>query len=175
MNWLRGKEVKLRAVEPKDIDHLLTWENHSGNWQLSGTIGPFSRNLMERYIDNAQQDIYEAGQQRFMIEAAGNQTIGTVDIFDFDPFHERAGVGILVGDKAYRENGYATESLELLRDYCFNYLNLKQLYCNILVENEVSIRLFQKLGFEITGTKKGWIRCGREFKDEYFLQLLRKD
>jgi len=175
MRWLTGKEVKLRAVEPRDIDQMLNWENHSANWQHSGTIGPFSRNLMERYVENAHQDVYQAGQQRFMIEAKKDKTIGTVDIFDFDPFHERAGVGILVGEEEYRKNGYATESLKLLVDYCFNYLNLRQLYCNILEENEASLRLFQKLGFEISGTKKDWIRSGKYYKNEYFLQLLRKD
>ncbi len=175
MTWLKGKTIALRAVEPADLDLLLKWENHSPYWELSGTLAPYSRNLMERYIDNAQQSIYEAGQQRFMIDTKDGQTIGTVDIFDFDPFHQRAGIGILIGDEKKRNNGFASESLQVLINYCFEYLNLRQLYCNILEENQPSIRLFQKCGFEITGHKKAWIRSGSRYKDEYFLQLLRQD
>jgi len=35
-------------------------------------------------------------------------TIGTIDIFEFDPFHKRAGIGILIGNESYRRKGYAS-------------------------------------------------------------------
>ena len=33
------------------------------------------------------------------------KTVGTIDIFDFDPFHNRAGIGILIADEEYRTKG----------------------------------------------------------------------
>lgn len=175
MNWLVADKLRLRAVEPTDIDHLLRWENHAPYWELSGTTAPFSRNLMERYVQSSQQSVYEAGQQRFMIDVLPEQkTIGNIDLFDFDPFHLRAGVGILIGDEQYRSNGYATQSLQLLINYAFEYLNLQQLYCNILEDNVASVKLFKKLGFTVSGEKKAWIRSGKKFKNELFLQLLRE-
>ena len=72
-----------------------------------------------------------------------SRTIGCLDIFDFDPNHLRAGIGILIADKSNRKKGYASEALEILTEYCFHSLNLHQLYCNITIENESSLLLFQ--------------------------------
>ncbi len=173
---LTSKNIKLRALEPFDLELLFQWENDPENWKVSGTIVPFSKDILENYIDNAKQDIYEARQQRFMIEKrADGKTIGTLDVFDFEPFNKRAGVGILIAEESERGQGFARESLEILKKYAFDFLDLKQLYCNILDDNQTSLKLFQKVGFEIIGKKKDWIRVGREFKDEYLLQLVRVD
>lgn len=173
MRLLQGNKIVLRALEPDDIKLLMDWENDPSNWEVGGTLAPFSKSVLERYIKNSGQDIFEVGQQRFMIvDKTDQSTIGTLDLFDHDGFHQRAGVGILIGDPEKRKNGYALESLELIRNYCFDFLNLKQLYCNIAIDNEASLGLFQKAGFTISGTKSAWLKRGKEYKDEYFLQLI---
>jgi diamine N-acetyltransferase len=98
--------------------------------------------------------------------------IGTIDIFDFDPFHKRAGLGILIANEAYRRKGYGSMSLTLLIDYCFKTLQLHQLYCHILANNCESMELFKKQGFIQTGVKKDWIKTSDEYFDEYLFQLI---
>ena len=101
----------------------------------------------------------------------GGETVGCIDLFDFDPVNLNAGVGILIcGD--HRNNGYATEALSMLVDYAFKTLHLHQLYCNITTNNEASLNLFQKQNFKIIGLKKEWIRTKDGWLDEYMLQLL---
>ncbi len=90
---MKYKEIGLRAIEPEDLELLYTWENDSRYWTLSNTVSPFSRYTLKRYIENSHKSIYEAGQQRMMIDhLKSGVTIGTIDIFDFDPFHNRAGI-----------------------------------------------------------------------------------
>lgn len=174
MKLLEGAKVRLRALENQDIDLLLKWENDTSLWQVSGTTIPFSRDALERYIENAHQSIYEAGQYRFLIEnSSTNEAIGTLDLFEFDAFHKRAGIGILIADLENRRLGYAKESLSLIKEYCFDFLDLQMLYCNILADNEKSLKLFEKSGFEISGKKINWIRDMDQFKDEFILQLLK--
>jgi diamine N-acetyltransferase len=108
-----------------------------------------------------------------MICDVTGKAVGCIDLFDFDPNHLRAGIGILIADKSDRRKGYASEALELLIKYCFETLNLHQLYCNVTPENEPSVLLFQKHKFQITGIKKQWIREATGFTDELFLQLIR--
>ena len=177
---LQGPHIQLRAIEPFDIDVLYQWENDTETWKISNTQTPFSRFVLEEYIVSSHQDIYAAKQLRLMIElmpSAGNEqtkrTIGSIDLFDFDANHQRAGIGILIAEKNDRRNGYASEALDMLIEYCFSTLNLHQLFCNITLDNEPSIYLFRQHGFEVTGIKKQWIREGDKFKDELFLQLLR--
>lgn len=170
---LKGEHIFLRAIEPADIDALYAWENDTENWKVSNIQTPFSRFVLEQYIASAHQDIYSVKQLRLIICDNENKSVGCIDLFDFEPNHLRAGIGVLISDKSDRRKGYASEALELLTDYCFSTLNLHQLYCNITTDNEASVLLFQKHGFQITGIKKQWIREGDTFKDELLLQRIR--
>jgi diamine N-acetyltransferase len=169
---MKGKNLSLRAPEPADIDLLYLWENDTSIWHLSNTVNPFSRHILEEYILNAQQDIYTAKQLRLMISLIKTgETIGCIDLFDFDPINMRAGIGILITEK-YRNKGYATEALSILIKYAFLTLNLHQLYCNITADNKESMKLFEKHNFKIIGLKKEWIHFNSNWIDEHMLQLL---
>jgi diamine N-acetyltransferase len=170
---LKGEHITLRAIEPSDIEVLYAWENDTENWNVSNIQAPFSRFVLEQYIASAHEDIYTAKQLRLMICNKENTAVGNIDLFDFDANHLRAGIGILIADKSDRRKGYASEALSLLIDYCFETLNLHQVYCNITTDNESSVLLFQKHGFLITGIKKQWIRAGNKYKDELLLQLIK--
>jgi diamine N-acetyltransferase len=142
------KSIKLRALEPEDLELLYEWENNESYWAISNTFSPFSKYTLKRYLENSHKSIYETGQLRFMIDHIEDKiTIGTIDVFDFDSFHKRAGIGILIANESYRRKGYASMSLTCLIKYCFKTLQLHQLYCNIMVSNSDSINLFKKMGF----------------------------
>jgi diamine N-acetyltransferase len=167
------KNIKLRALEPEDLELLYEWENDDSNWRISSTISPFSKYIIKKYIENSHKNIYETSQLRLMIDHITDKiSIGTIDIFDFDPFHKRAGLGILIANEAYRRKGYASMALTCLIEYCFKTLQLHQLYCNILANNFESMDLFKKLGFIQTGQKKDWINTSEGYFDEYIFQLI---
>jgi diamine N-acetyltransferase len=178
MNPLSGKNIRLRAIEPADLELIYEWENDPANWLISNTITPFSRHILSRYIEHASKDIHEARQLRLMIDlmddsGAAKKTIGTVDLFDFNPIHERAGLGILIANQENRMKGFAYESLSILIQYAFETLHLHQLYCNISRDNQASLNLFKKLGFTEIGIKRDWLRGDGEWLDVYLLQLVR--
>lgn len=169
---LQGNKVKLRALEKEDLDLLFELENNPSVWEISGTITPYSRDVLKLYLDNAHRDIYDVKQLRLVICTLNNEALGLIDLFDFDPKNKRAGIGVLINDKGDRNKGIGTESLEILCKYAFKTLQLKQLYANILEENERSIHLFKKLGFELVGTKKDWIFNEGVFKNELLFQKI---
>lgn len=170
-------EIVLRALEPSDIDLLYNWENDREIWRVSNTIAPYSKYILKKYLENSHHDIYQTKQLRLMIDLKydkgdKSKPIGTVDLFDFDPYHNRAGVGILIGDKSERKKGFASITIENLIDYAFNTLQLHQIYCNILTDNKDSLSLFQKHGFKIIGEKKEWIKAPDKYIGENMLQLI---
>lgn len=171
-----GFEIILRAPEPSDIGLLYQWENDPEIWKVSNTTTPFSKYLLEKYIENAHLDIYQVKQLRLMIEvnedSQEKKTIGIIDLFDFDPYHLRAGVGILIGNKSDRRRGYATKALKILIAYCFDTLQLHQLFCNITIDNNESLKLFKKCGFVVTGHKADWIKTTDGYTEELLLQLI---
>jgi len=170
---MKYKDIKLRALEPEDLELLYNWENNLSYWVISNTVSPFSKYTLKRYVENSHKSIYETSQLRLMIDHIGDKvSIGTIDIFDFDPFHKRAGLGILIANDEYRRKGYATMALTCLIDYCFKTLQLHQLYCNILANNHESIELFRKIGFSECGVKKEWIKVADGYIDEHMFQLI---
>ena len=176
MKTLKGDKVLLRALEQYDLETLYSWENNPENWKVSQTLAPFSRKLLQKYLENAHLDLFQVKQLRLVIELQESKSpVGLIDLFDFDPFNQRAGIGILIGKREERDKGYAREALEILLDYCFSILILNQVYCSILESNEISHKLFLNAGFQMTGTRKSWIKTSSSWEDEHFFQLLRQD
>ncbi|MCL2561705.1 MAG: GNAT family N-acetyltransferase [Rikenellaceae bacterium] len=172
-NLLESDAVRLRALEPEDVDLLYKWENDTNVWKVSNTTVPFSRHILRQFIDSQKYDIFETRQLRLIIEEKEQQrAVGTVDLFDIDPYNRRAGVGIIIYDKRDKGQGYASAALQLLIRYVFMALNLHQIYCNILSDNTASLNLFRSKGFLTVGAKRGWVRTTSGWTDEYMLQLL---
>jgi diamine N-acetyltransferase len=171
---LKGKAIFLRALEPSDIDNLYDWENDPEVWNISDTQVPFSRYQLEQYIASSH-DIHVHHQIRFVIcRTDTSNAIGFIDLFDYSVVHNRLGCGILIASKADYNKGFATESIELIKEYCFGILDCHQIYCNILHDNKASIGLFEKCGFERIGEKKDWIRINGEYHNELTYQCINK-
>jgi len=165
-------KICFRALEPDDIDLLYDWENNTEIWEVSNTFEPFSKYVLAKYIKESQRDIFEAKEVRMIIETLDGTAVGAIDLFDFDPFHLRAGVGILIHDEKDRNLGYANDALKLLCNYATNYLRLHQLYANIAEDNLASIQLFISNGFELCGTKKDWRNTLDGWKAELMFQKI---
>ena len=175
MVTLQGQHIKLRALEPADIELLFSTENNEDLWHLSQSITPLSRHQLEQYILSASADFYEVKQLRLVISNNDNKALGFIDLFDFDPRARKAGVGIVISNNANRRKGFGKEALSLLIAYAFKRLNLHQLYCSILESNSHSLKLFEDVGFNKIGLKKDWSYQGNSFENEWFLQLLNND
>ena len=172
MVTLKSKHIYLRALEPEDLDVVYDIENDTSLWELSDTQTPYSRFLIKQYLENAQQDIFEAKQLRLAVCDKNDNTIGLIDIFDFDIKNKRAGIGILIKSESDRYKGYGKEALELLVNYCFTILHLHQVYANISESNLPSLKLFQSNGFKKIGLKKDWSFDGEQYSNEFILQRI---
>ncbi|MBI9065975.1 MAG: GNAT family N-acetyltransferase [Salinivirgaceae bacterium] len=174
---VKNNSVQLRGLEPEDLEFLYECENNPEIWNVSNTLAPYSKYILRQYIENSHHDIYTNKQLRLIISDTEKPevAVGAIDLFDFDPYHLRAGVGILVHDEANRRKGYAKEALKVLIKYCFKHLHLHQLYCNIAIDNCQSISLFEKAGFVKCGEKTEWIKTDEEYKTELMFQLVNKN
>ncbi|WP_158837200.1 GNAT family N-acetyltransferase [Polaribacter sp. L3A8] len=174
MKTLNGKKINLRALEPEDLEFLYQIENNESFWEISHTQTPFSKFILKQYLENAHLDIYEAKQLRLIIEeTATRKQVGMIDLFDYNPMHKRAGIGILIHPD-FQKQGFAYEALSILITYTFTYLNVHQLYANITSENSKSMSLFAKHNFKKVGVKKDWIISEGKFKDEVLFQLIKE-
>lgn len=172
MVTLKGEQIYLRALEQKDLDFLYALENDTDVWEVSGTVTPYSKDVLQLYLDSAHRDIYDVKQLRLVICSQEHLALGLIDVFDFEPNHKRAGIGIIILDKNQRNKGVGAEAITLLCNYLFEVLGLRQVYANILEENAPSLHLFKKLGFQEIGMKKDWVRFKDTYKNEILLQKI---
>lgn len=168
---MNSKNLFLRALEPDDIGILMQIENDENYWKYSNTTEPFSKETLYNFISEQKHDIFEVKQKRFIVSSPKISTLGFVDLFDFEPLHRRAGVGIVIIDK-FRDKGLGKIALDLLMTHSKKNLNINCLYANIAFENIASIGLFESSGFVKVGLKKSWNFYQNSFHDEYLYQKL---
>lgn len=174
-SYLENERLRLRAMEPEDLDVMYDIENDPEHWLVGGITQPISRYTLRRYIESSVNDFFSDRQLRLMIiNRETGQAIGILDLSDYDPVHHRAVVGIVIR-QAYRNNGFATEALELLCEYSFEYLHLHQLYAFIAVDNQASQSLFAHCGFVKAGELKDWLLRGTEKVSAIIVQKIAKN
>ncbi len=175
MTTLKGANILLRALEPSDLDFLYHLENEESLWEVSNTLSPYSRFILNEYLENSHRDIYEVKQLRLVIcKIENSEPIGFIDLYDFDPKHGRVGVGIVIFNNGDRRKGFASEALSLTCNYAFKHLNVHQVFAGITEDNDGSITLFENAEFERNGVKRDWIFSGGKFKSEYIYQLIQE-
>ena len=163
------KTCNLRLLEPSDLEFLERIENDTRLWKYSNTTKPFSNEVLKIYIQNAKQDIVDAVQQRFVIVDSDSNKLGLIYLFDYEPKHARAAVGVVIIEE-YRGKGYAKEGLRLLEEKAIQKLNLHQLYAGVSIENTPSRTLFKAAGYIETAVKKDWSYYENQFHDEIIVQ-----
>ena len=164
-------EIRLRAIEPEDLDLLYHIENDVRLWNVGTSNVPYSRYTLHDYVANASDDIYVDGQVRMMVENASGEIVGIADVVNFDPGNRRAEVGLIILD-AFRHQGYGSSTLAAVSDYALRVLHLHQLFAFVDCRNEASLNLFRKMGFSESSHICDWLYDGREYHDALLMQLV---
>ena len=97
---------------------------------------------------------------RFAIETAQGEHIGNCMCYQMDKTKGEAEIGILIGNRAYWDQGYGAEALELLLEHVFAATGLGRVYLHTLTWNLRAQRCFTKCGFEPCAEEPRW---GRRF------------
>ena len=163
--------VRLRAIEPEDLDLLYQIENDRRLWNVGITNVPYSRYTLHDYIATSADDIYADRQVRLIIENEQGETVGMTDLMNFCPQHVRAELGIVLLDTKRRQ-GYASAAVKEVLDYAATILHLHQVYVVIAYDNHPALQLFKKNGFEGQCILRDWLYDGHQYVDAVVLQRI---
>lgn len=97
--------------------------------------------------------------------------IGNVKLEPIDFKNLKATIGILIGDKNYWGRGIGTEVTELLVDYAFQKLNLKEINLGVISKNKAARRIYEKAGFKVVRVEKKSIRHGNKLFDKLVMSI----
>lgn len=165
--YWEGHRVRLRAIEPGDARfHFEVDRERDVDRNLDQVFPPNSMARAEKWVREASEKGFRDGDC-FLFEIESLETgelVGSIDTHHCDA---RAGVfeyGISVREEQ-RGKGYASEAILLVLRYYF--LERRYQKCNVGVFefNEASLRLHERLGFELEGRRRRQTYTGGTYHD----------
>ena len=162
--------VVMRAIEPEDLDFLYSLENDIEMWMVGETNVPYSRFALNNYVMTSSSDIYADRQLLLLIQKTDGKPIGLLDIFNFEPRHLRAEIGVAVV-REERDRGYGHAALLKAIDYCHRIIHLHQVYALVDESNKQSVNLFLGAGFKTTCVIKDWVYDGEHYHDALMMNV----
>lgn len=173
---LESAHVRLRCLEPEDLELLYTIENDPQMWEVGLNRRPYSRYALRQYIAQQPHDFFQGGELRLVVEErSAGQGVGLIDLANYSPIDRRAEVGIaLLAEK--RGKGLGGEALAALEHYSASVLHIRLLYALIMSEASPTSRsLFRRAGYALCGTLPGWHLYREGYADvEIYLKDIEK-
>lgn len=170
MNYLQGKRINLRALDPSDAPFMAEIEADSLNFDYSGATAPYSASQLLEYAAGYDADPLRAGQLRLVIETAESSPVlpsdpaatpvGLLDFTEISARDAHATVGICIAEP-FRRQGYARDALATGARYAADVLRLGTLAARIDATNTASLNLFRSAGWQQCGTIPNWLYSPR--------------
>lgn len=148
-----GRLVRLRAREPEDEPLLHEWFNDPEVTQHLTIRYPLSHAQEKEFIEGASRVGYNLAS--FGVETiTESRLIGGVGLESVSPENRSAILGIAIGDKAFWNGGYGTDAMRVLCRFGFEMMNLHRIELEVYAENARAIHVYEKVGFQLEGTRR---------------------
>jgi RimJ/RimL family protein N-acetyltransferase len=179
---LKTKRLLLHSFSKELLDILLNKHN-SGYFDWMGDeevnkynshgLFPQSKKELDNYFDRCEND--KTLLCFAMIDEKTNNHIGMVSLQRIDFINRSAEFAIVIGDKDYWGQGYATEAIQKLFEHGFLKLGLNRIWSGTSVLNLGMIKSFQKLGMKQEGIYRQGQFLDGKFHDVAAYAILRSE
>ena len=166
---LIGERIYLSPQNNEEIEKFTEWLN---DFETTDYIGRSS------YITTleGEKKYFEENLNKnynfFIVTLKEDKLIGTVGLENYDFINRTATLGIFIGDKDYRNDGYGTEAIKMVLDYGFNYLNLNNIKLNLMSFNERALKCYTKCGFKEYGRRRNCKYINGKYYDSIEMDIL---
>ena len=160
-----------KGTSDEEVEKYTEWMNDFQVTDFTGKSCQITTLLKEKeYLENSAKNIEHRSFN--IIELNSNKLIGTIGLEHFNWIERSAVLGIFIGDSDFRSNGYGTESINLLLEYGFKYLNLHSIRLDLLSINERAHKCYLKCGFKDTGCSREEIFLNGKYYDKSHMDIL---
>jgi RimJ/RimL family protein N-acetyltransferase len=95
------------------------------------------------------------------------EPIGDINLFDSEEFNGLPEISIMIGKHSGK--GFGTEASQLLLNFAFKELKLKEVNLSVYKDNLPAVGLYKKLGFETYGEIKD-----ENDREEYLMRITKR-
>lgn len=171
-----GERIRFRAPERHDIPLFVAWFNDPEVRHGLTIYLPMSLVSEEKWFESMMSRPQE--EHPFVIEAKNEDewvTIGNVGLTSIDARARSTEFGIVIGNKNYWNQGYGTETIQLLLKHCFETMNLNRVMLRVYQNNPRAIRCYEKVGFKHEGAWRQAHYHGGMYYDVLFMGILKEE
>ena len=166
MNIWHGQRIRLRGVEPGDWETFDRWDEDSEIARLCYHIEfPRSQEGTKKFATEAALAEPKGHAYRWMIETLDGVPVGTINTHSCDTRHGTFGYGLAIAREHWRQ-GHASEAICLVLAYYFHELRYQKVTAHVYAFNEPSIRLHEKLGFQLEGRLRRMVFTDGAYHDD---------
>jgi RimJ/RimL family protein N-acetyltransferase len=171
---LEGKLVRLRALEPEDLERATKWMNDPEVTRFLFVRYPISRVEEERWLREASTNNFATGL-RLAIETKDGVHIGSIDLRNTSPEDRRASLGVVIGEPEYWSKGHGTDAIMTILRFAFRQMNLNRVSLEVFETNERALACYRKCGFREEGRlRQERFKHGR-YWDAIVMGILREE
>ena len=166
-----GRLVRLRAREPEDEPQLHLWFNDPDVTEFLALKYPVSHHMEKSFLERAKDVGYHNANFAIVTRAEGKM-IGGCGFERVSAEDRHAELGIAIGDNAYWDGGYGTDSMRALCRFGFDIMNLHRIQLDVYAGNQRAQHVYEKVGFRIEARKRQGIYKFGAYQDVLVMGLL---
>ena len=169
---LLGDRIYLSPRNSEDVEIFTEWLN---DFETTDYIG---RSALLTTLDGERKYLEENSSPEatfVIVTIKDNKMIGSVSLENIDGVNRTATLGIFIGDKNYRDKGYGTEAINLIIEYGFKYLNLKNINLNLMEFNSRALKCYEKCGFKEYGRRRKCKYIDGKYYDNISMDILSEE
>lgn len=169
---LVGNNIYLSPRNTEDAEQFTEWLN---DFHITDYLGR-SGSLISIEGEREYLESNKSQEATFVIVTLEeDKMIGTCSIENINYINRTGTLGIFIGDEAARNKGYGTEAIKLILDYGFNYLNLNNIYLQVMSFNERAISCYKKCGFKEFGRRRKCRFIDGKYYDVIYMDILQEE
>lgn len=172
---IETKRLLLRAIEKSDAQALYKTFSDEKAMKYFGMYPMNTMAEVVQLIENFHMTFNnQAGIRLAIVSKDTQQVMGTCGFHQYSQRHARAEVGFELNG-AYQHQGYAREAVEALIKWGFDVVGLHRIEAVTYPENNASMTLLEKLGFEKEGLLRDYVILRDQPQDLWMYSLLQED
>ena len=175
---LKGKKVRLRALEAGDAGVLQKWYMDKDFHQAYDAYESNDTESIMEEIARSQAGIYDPRSTKltFMVLRERDQKpIGVCCLRNIDRLNGNAELLLGIGEKDMRLAGYGLDLLIVLLDFTYYELGLHKTYMRILESQPYGLQNALKFGYKPEGHLRGQAFVDGRYVNVFFLGMLKSD
>lgn len=178
---LETTRMILKTITPASADSILNFYHNNREFlepvEAERSPNFYTRKYMKQLLKWDNNCLYSGTAVRFwlFLKNTTEEPIGTISLTNIQRgVYQSCQIGYKL-DRSFQKKGYMSEALIKIMEYAFYPLKLHRLEAYIMPENQASIALVERLGFEKEGLCKSFLKINGKWEDHLQYAFVNED